>query len=195
MRTGEINKPLEKKLNIGAGVVSVLVLLLVGLMRRPEYKIQTDIDFSFLPPLHSFFNAIVAVALIFALYFIKQKNVAAHRNAIYTALTFSALFLLSYVVYHFTNTEIRFGDINHDGVVDAAEKAAVGGKRTAYLLLLITHVTLAGLILPFIFLTFNRAFTNQFDRHKKMARWVFPLWLYVAVTGPICYFMLMPYYP
>ena len=195
MRTGEINKPLEKKLNIGAAVISVLVLLLVGLMRRPEYKIQTDIDFSFLPPLHSFFNAVVAVALIFALYFIKQKNIKAHRNSIYTALAFSAMFLLSYVVYHFTNTEIRFGDVNHDGVVDAAEKAAVGGKRTVYLLLLITHVTLAGLILPFIFLTFNRAFTNQFDRHKKMARWVFPLWLYVAVTGPICYFLLMPYYP
>ena len=136
MRTGEINKPLEKKLNIGAAVISVLVLVLVGLMRRPEYKIHTDIDFSFLPPLHSSFNAIVAVALIFALYFIKQKNVTAHRNAIYTALTFSALFLLSYVVYHFTNTEIRFGDINHDGVVDATEKAKVGGKRTVYLSLI-----------------------------------------------------------
>lgn len=195
MKEGVINKPLEKKMNIGAAVISMLVLVLVGLMRRPEYKIQTDIDFSFLPPLHSFFNALVAVALIAALYFIKQKNVTAHRNAIYTALTFSALFLLSYVVYHFTSTEIRFGDINHDGVVDAAEKAEVGGKRTVYLLLLISHVTLAGLILPFIFLTFNRAFTNQFDRHKKMARWVFPLWLYVAITGPICYFMLMPYYP
>ena len=98
-------------------------------------------------------------------------------------------------MYHFTSTEIRFGDTNFDGVVDEVEKVAAGWLRTVYLLLLITHVALAGLILPFILLTFNRAFTNQFDRHKKMARWVFPLWLYVAISGPICYLLLMPYYP
>ena len=180
MRTGEINKQLEKKLNIGAAVISVLVLLLVGMMRRPEYKIHTDIDFSFLPPIHSFFNVIVACALISAIYFIKKRNVEAHRKSIYVALLFSALFLTSYVVYHFTTEETKFG--------------GEGTIRTIYFFLLITHITLSGLILPFIFLTFNRAFTNQFDRHKKMARWVFPLWLYVAVTGPICYLMLMPYY-
>ncbi|MEM6963116.1 MAG: DUF420 domain-containing protein [Bacteroidota bacterium] len=194
-RSLQPNKPLEKRLNILAVVVSLLVMLLVGIMRRPEFKIATDIDFTFLPPFHSTLNALAAVALIAALYFIKNKNMKAHRNAIYVALALSAMFLLSYVVYHFTNEAVRFGDINHDGVVDAAEKAAVGSTRTIYLILLITHVSLAGLILPFILLTFNRAFTNQFERHKKIARWVYPLWLYVAVTGPICYLMLRPYYP
>ena len=119
----------------------------------------------------------------------------AHRNAIYTALVLSGLFLLSYVVYHFTSDAVKFGDANFDGVVDEVEKAAVGSTRVIYLLLLITHVTLAGVILPFILLTFNRAFTNQFARHKKIARWVYPLWLYVAITGPICYLMLRPFYP
>lgn len=186
---------LAKRMNIATWVISAAVLLLVGMMRRPEFKIQTDIDFGFLPPFHSTLNALAAVALIFALYFIKQKNISAHRNSIYAALSFSALFLLSYVVYHFTSTEVRFGDANFDGIVSEAEISAVGTQRTIYLILLATHVALAGLILPFILITFTRAITQQFDRHKKMARWVYPLWLYVAITGPICYLMLRPYYP
>ncbi len=190
----EPNRPLEKKLNILSVVISIVVLALVGMMRNPKFKIDTDIDFSFLPPFHSSLNALAAVALIAALYFIKNKNMKAHRNSIYAAMALSAMFLLSYVVYHFTNDAVKFGDANFDGIVDEAEKLAVGGKRTFYLILLITHVTLAGVILPFILLTFNRAFTNQFDRHKKIARWVYPLWLYVAITGPICYLMLRPYY-
>jgi len=189
------NPSLEKKLNILAVIISVAVLALVGIMRRPEFKIQTEIDFSFLPPFHSTLNALAAIALIAALYFIKIKNINAHRNSIYAALLLSGLFLLSYVVYHFTNDAVKFGDANFDGIVDEAEIVAVGSVRTIYLVLLITHVTLAGVILPFILLTFNRAITNQFDRHKKIARYVYPLWLYVAVTGPICYLMLKPFYP
>ena len=116
------NKGLEKKLNYLAVVVSIAVLALVMLMRRPEFKIKTDIDFSFLPPFHSTLNAIAAVALIAALYFIKNKNMKAHAKAIYAAMVLSAMFLLSYVVYHFTNDAVLFGDANFDGVVDPIEK-------------------------------------------------------------------------
>ncbi|MEL6865661.1 MAG: DUF420 domain-containing protein [Bacteroidota bacterium] len=118
---------------------------------------------------------------VFALYFIKQGRVEAHRRAIYLALGLSAMFLLSYVVYHFTTEETRY--------------CMEGNIRYVYFTLLITHVILAGLILPFILFTFIRAFTGQYEMHRKMARWVFPLWLYVAITGPICYLMLMPCYP
>jgi putative membrane protein len=172
------NPALEKKLNLLSYIVSFVVLLLVGMMRR--YKIQTDIDFSFLPPIHASLNAIAAVILVAALYFIKNGQVENHRKAIYAAMVCSGLFLLSYVLYHFTTPETRYGG---EGIM-----------RTLYFLLLITHVVLAAVILPFILLTFTRAYTNQFERHKKMARWVFPLWLYVAITGPICYLMLKPYY-
>jgi putative membrane protein len=158
--------------------VSVVVLLLVGLMRR--VKIETDIDFSFLPPVHASLNALTAVILVVAFIHIKNGRVEQHRKAIYAAMFTSALFLLSYVLYHFTTPETRFGG---EGVV-----------RYIYFFILITHIILAALTLPFILLTFNRAYTDQFDRHRKMARWVFPLWLYVAVTGPICYLMLKPYY-
>lgn len=180
-------------MNRVAWVLSAIVLLLVGLMRA--VRIPTSIDFSFLPPVHATLNALTAVTLVAALVFIKKKQVERHRAAIYAAMGLSVLFLLSYVVYHFTSAEVRFGDVDHNGVVDAAERAAVGGLRPVYLLLLITHVTLAAVILPFILFTFNRAFTAQYARHKAMARWVFPLWLYVAVSGPLCYLMLRPFYP
>lgn len=184
---------LERRLNRLAWALSAVVLLLVGMMRA--VRIPTSIDFRFLPPIHATLNALTAVALVTAFVFIKQKQIARHKAAIYTAMGLSVLFLLSYVVYHFTSVEVRYGDENHDGIVDAAERAAVAGTRPIYLLLLATHVILAGVILPFILFTFNRAFTGQYARHRAMARWVFPLWLYVAVSGPLCYLMLRPFYP
>lgn len=169
---------LEKRLNRWAYVVSAVVLLLVGMMRR--YKLDVGIDFSFLPPFHSALNALTAVILLVALWHIKNGRVEQHQKAIYAAMVCSALFLLSYVLYHFTTPETKYG--------------GVGMMRTVYFVLLITHVVLAAVILPFVLFTFTRAYTGQFERHKKMARWVFPLWLYVAITGPICYLMLKPYY-
>ncbi len=178
MNTVLTPSPLEKKLNILAYIVSFIVLLLVGAMRR--IKFDLGVDFSFLPPLHASLNALAAVALILALYFIKSKNINAHRKCIYAAMTLSALFLLSYVLYHFTTPETKFG--------------GEGMMKTIYFVLLISHVVLAAVILPFVLLTFNRAFTGSFERHKKIARWVYPIWLYVAITGPLCYLMLKPYY-
>lgn len=175
------NIALEKRLNVVAYVVSVLVLLLVGLMRRPGNKIDLGVDFSFLPPVHATLNAVVAVLLLYAYWQIKRKNIEAHRRTIYAAMTCSALFLISYVLYHFTTQETNY--------------LGTGIARVVYFFFLITHVVLAGLSLPFILLTFNRAYTGQYDRHRRMARWVFPIWLYVAITGPICYLMLRPYYP
>ena len=172
------NLALAKKLNVVAWILTGAVLILVGLMRR--VKIDLGVDFSFLPPVHASFNVVVAIALLFALYFIKNKNIEAHRKAIYTAMFFSFLFLLSYVAYHFTTEETTF--------------CKEGTIRTVYFVFLISHIVLAGISLPFILFTFIRGFTNQVERHKKLARWVWPVWFYVAVSGPICYFMLKPCY-
>lgn len=190
----EANLQLEKKLNVAAWIITVAVLGLVGLMRRVKITMPEGVDLGFLPPFHATLNALTALVLLVALYFIKQQKVQQHRNAIYVAIVLSVLFLLSYVTYHFTTPETLFGDSNHDGVVSEVEKAAVSGTRPFYLVLLLSHITLAAGIFPFILFTFIRAYTNQIERHRKMARWVFPLWLYVAITGPICYFMLIPYY-
>ncbi len=186
---------LARRLTVGAWIATAVVLLLVGLMRRVKLPLPEGWDFGFLPPFHATLNALTALVLVYALYEIKRGNVAAHQRAIYVAIGLSVLFLLSYVAYHFTTPETLFGDADHDGVLSAAELAAVGGARTAYLVLLLSHIVLAALILPFILFTFIRAYTHQFEKHRRMARWVFPIWLYVAITGPIAYLMLMPYYP
>mgnify|MGYP000250168952 CR=1 FL=1 len=172
------NFRLARKLNIIAYIVSIIVVGLVILMRR--YKLDVDVDFSFLPPIHSTLNGITAILLVIALILIKQKKVIAHRNTMFAAVITSALFLLSYVLYHFTTPETNY--------------CIEGNIRYLYFTLLITHVILAGVIFPFILFTLIRGYTNQFVKHKKMARWVFPLWLYVAVTGPILYLMLRPCY-
>lgn len=194
MHTNE-NLALAKRLQSIAWIVSGLVLLLVLLMRRVKIPLPEGVSFSFLPPLHAALNAATAVVLLLALYFIKNKRVEAHRTAVYTAMSFSLLFLLSYVAYHFTTPETIFGDSSGDGILSAEERLAVGGTRTLYLLLLLSHIALAAISLPFILFTFIRGFTFQVEKHRQMARWVFPLWFYVALTGPICYLMLMPYYP
>ena len=187
---------LSKKLGIAAWAVSAVVLLLVGLMRRPELHIHlpAGTSLSFLPAFHAALNVLAAFSLVGALISVKQGRIAVHRKFIFAAMALSVLFLLSYVAYHFTATEVLYGDANSNGTLDAAERAAVAGSRPFYLVLLITHITFAAVSLPFILFTFIAGWTNRFNAHRKLARWVFPLWLYVAITGPICYWMLRPYY-
>lgn len=186
---------LEKKLNVGAWIVTGAVLILVGVMRRVKIPLPEGVDLGFLAPFHAGVNALTAITLVIALYFIKQKQVEAHRKTMMVALGLSVLFLLSYVAYHFTTPETIFGDLDRNGTLSAEELAAVGSTRTFYLVILLSHIVLAAVSLPFILFTFIRAYTGQFDRHRKMARWVWPIWFYVAVTGPVAYLMLMPYYP
>jgi len=169
---------LEKRLNLVAYIIAILVLVLVGVMRR--VKLDVGFDTSFLPGVNAGINIVTAVLLLIALWFIKQKNIKAHQQTIYAAIVCSALFLITYVMYHFTNEETVFCK---EGVI-----------RQIYYVVLISHVILAGVIFPFILFTFIRAYTEQFDRHRRMARWVWPIWFYVAVSGPAVYFMLKPCY-
>jgi putative membrane protein len=103
--------------------------------------------------------------------------------------------LLCYVVYHFTTPEVKFGDIDHDGLLSVTESAAVAGTRPVYLIILLSHIALAAILLPFILLNTLRALVGKYELHRKMARVVWPLWLYVAITGPVVYLMLRVYYP
>lgn len=169
---------LEKKLNKLAWLTTAIVLLLVTFMHR--IHIDTSIDFTFLPAVYSALNALTALILIAGLYFIKNKQIEKHENAMTLAVFTSFLFLLGYVVYHLTNADTKF--------------LGQGWIRPVYFFLLISHIVLAAVIFPFILFTYIRAFTAQFARHKKMARWVYWLWLYVAITGPILYLMIKPYY-
>ena len=184
----------ERTLKILVWVVSAVVLLLVGVMRRYKLPVPEGWDVNFLPAVNATLNALTAVALLFSLYYVKQRDYVKHRNANATALGLSVLFLLCYVVYHFTTPEVIYGDANHDGVLSAAESAAVASIRPVYLVILLSHIALAGLLLPFILLTTLRALVGKWAAHRKMARIVWPLWLYVAITGPVVYLMLRGYY-
>ena len=172
------NLELSKKLSKYAWLVSAAVFIMVVAMRR--IKIDTSIDFTWLPAFYSTLNGIVAVVLIMGLLAIKRSNATLHRKLMTTAMILSVVFLLCYVLYHITTSETKY--------------CGEGTIRYFYFFLLITHIILAAGILPFILFTYIRAYTNQFGKHVKMARWVFPLWLYVAVTGPAIYAMLSPCY-
>jgi len=185
---------LAKRLNVFAWILTIVVLVLVGLMRRVSIALPEGWDLHFLVPFHATVNALTAVVLIIGLVFIKQRKFVAHQNMMTTALVLSAIFLLSYVAYHFTNDPTIYGDLNGNGKLEDIEKGQIGGMRTVYLVLLLTHIVLAAVIFPFILFTFIRAYSNQFTKHREIARWVYPLWLYVAITGPILYWMLQPYY-
>lgn len=185
----------ERALKIAIVIASVAVTGLVMLMRVYKLPVPDGWDVGFLPAVNATLNALTAVALVFSLIYVKQGQVVRHRNANAVALGLSVVFLLCYVVYHFTTPEVKFGDANLDGVVDAAETAAVGGTRTIYLLILITHITLAGILLPFILWTTMYSLTGQYARHRKLSKIVWPLWMYVAITGPVVYLMLRPFYP
>ena len=190
----DVNLALSKKLTVLVWIVTVTVLFLVGLMRQVKIPLPEGMSFHFLPPIHAFLNCIAAFSLIMAIISIKKGNVKIHQRWIYSAMSCSLLFLLSYVAYHFTSSETLFGDLNKDGIVSPEEIENAGFMRIIYLIILITHIFLAAVSLPFILLTFVYGLTNQFNKHRKLARRIFPIWLYVAVTGPVVYFLLMPYY-
>lgn len=171
---------LSKKLGVAAWILSAAVLLLVVAMQKIKLPLPDGWSTGFLPPFHAGLNAFAALVLIVSLIFIKLGNVKLHRATMVLAMILSVLFLLSYVSYHMTNDPTRYG--------------GVGAMRTVYFILLITHIVFAAVSLPFILFTFIAGWTNRFTAHRKLARWVFPMWLYVAVTGPICYWMLKPYY-
>ncbi len=132
--------------------------------------------------------------LVAALVAVKNGKYRLHKRLMTTALILSVLFLVSYIAHHILAGEAKFGDSNHDGLVSEEEKVLVGNVRVVYYFILATHIFLAAIILPFILFTAYRALTAEYALHKKLARITWPLWLYVAVTGPVVYWLISPYY-
>ena len=193
-RSRESSLGLARKLTWVVWIVSVAVLGLVALMQEVKIPLPDNVDLSYLPAFHAILNLSAAFFLVAAILAIKKGLVLRHRTMIYGALVCSLVFLLSYVLYHFTTPATVFGDLNGDGQLSEGERLEAGGMRTVYLVILISHVVLAAVSFPFILLTVLYALTNQFQKHRKFARRIFPIWLYVAVTGPVVYYLLRPYY-
>ncbi|MFD2601835.1 DUF420 domain-containing protein [Flavobacterium suzhouense] len=187
---------IEKKYNIWIIILSLAIPLVVALLMVVKLK---DFGFdvkplTFLPPIYATINGITAVVLIVAVRAIKNGKQDLHEKLMKFAICLSVAFLGMYVAYHMTSESTAFGDMNHDGIADAMEKAKVGGIRYLYYFILLTHILLSVIIIPFVLLTYVRALSKSFVRHKKLARITYPMWLYVAVTGVIVYLMISPYY-
>lgn len=184
----------DRKANILIFTVSVVVFAAVVLLS----KIRLELDLPFSVHVFAFLNAainsLVAILLVAGLFAVKQGKYLVHKRIMITAIFLSVLFLLSYIAHHLLSGDTRFGDINHDGILSDEEAADAGGMRSVYLAILLTHIPLAGIILPFILFTAYRSMTGEYARHKKLARITWPVWFYVAVTGVLVFIMIRPYY-
>jgi len=183
----------EKAINRIILSISIAIPVVVTvLFYVPAVKL--NFDTSILPGFHALLNSGVAIFLLAGFIAIRNRNRNVHRVCMLSAFSLSALFLVSYVLYHLSADSTLFGDADHNGVVSDAEKIAAGTMRYVYYFVLLTHILLAAAVMPFILITLSRALTARFDKHRRIARITWPIWLYVAVTGVIVYFMIAPYY-
>ena len=158
-------------------VLSFLLPLTVAILFRVKIP---GYDFSILPPIYATINGITAVLLIIAVIAIRNKKRKLHEALMKTSMACSALFLIMYVAYHITSDSTAYGG---EGIL-----------RVVYFIILISHIVLSITVVPFVLFTFSRALSGNFERHKALAKFTFPIWLYVAVTGVIVYLMISPYY-
>lgn len=170
----EKKEPYKKLIITLSIVIPVVVAILFGMPKVEGY------DFSFLPPIYATINGLTAVLLIAAFIAIRNGKRQLHERLMKTAIFFSASFLVMYVIYHLTSESTPFG--------------GQGTIRYVYFFILITHILLSIVVIPFVLFTFVRALSGNFERHRKLARITFPLWLYVAITGVVVYLMISPYY-
>jgi putative membrane protein len=171
----------EKKTMAWIVALTIIInAIIVVLFFMPKYQGFDHVDLTFLPMLNAIFNSFTTVFLITALYFIKKKNIRMHRRFIFAAFGSTALFLITYLVYHSLAPSTSYG--------------GEGWLKIIYYFILITHIVLAA---PTVFLalfTMVRGLKMQVERHRKIARWTMPIWLYVSITGVLVYLMISPYY-
>jgi putative membrane protein len=157
--------------------LSIVIPLTVAIL----FKVKIEgFDFSFLPPIYASINGVTSILLLLALIAIKNGNRRVHETIMKVCIALSAAFLVMYVAYHMTSDPTAFGG---DGFV-----------KYSYYFILITHIILSIAVIPLVMFTFVRALSQNFDRHRKLAKITFPIWLYVAITGVVVYLMISPYY-
>lgn len=175
--TDPIQNPAGKKYNKFIILLSIAIPLVVAVLFGVKIDVQLPV---FLPPIYASINALTAFILVLAVWAIKNEKRTLHENLMKTAIFLSVVFLVLYVLYHMTSNSTPFG--------------GTGMVKPVYYFILISHILLSIIVIPFVLITFVRAITKDMERHKKIARITFPLWLYVAVTGVIVYVMIAPYY-
>ncbi|NQY29709.1 MAG: DUF420 domain-containing protein [Flavobacteriaceae bacterium] len=172
----------EQKYNKWIWILSIVIPVAVGLLffvKLKDFGLNVD-PLTFLPPIYATINGFTAIILVAAVIMIKKGNRVAHERLMKLAIALSVCFLLLYIGYHMTSESTKFGG---EGVI-----------KYVYLFILLTHILLSIAVIPLVLITYVKALAQRFDKHKKIARITFPLWLYVAVTGVVVYVMISPYY-
>jgi putative membrane protein len=177
-------------------IFSIIVFAAISVLGRYNLsgKVVMPFDVHLFALGNAIINGTVTVLLLFGLTTVKQRNYLLHKRIMLTAMFLSVLFLISYICHHLFAGEAVYGETDGMKGLSDAERAAAGNMRTIYLFILATHIPLAGLALPFILFAAYRALTGEYEKHKKLTRIIWPLWLYVAITGVIIYIMIRPYY-
>lgn len=175
---------------------SLLVCVLVVLLNRKVFPVpDTFPGFIYkLPMVNAFINGTCSVLLLFSLWAIRKRNITLHKRLNLTAFFLSALFLLCYVTAHYFIPDTKYGDLNHDGIMSDEESASVAGIKPIYLIILLSHILLAVIVLPLVLLSFWYGLKDQREKHRKLVRFSYPVWLYVTITGVVVYLMIAPYY-
>jgi putative membrane protein len=185
----------EKNLTVPIIIVSAAIPVAVALILLAPH---VNIDFGFnthaLPLFHALLNSTTAILLLASLYFIRNKQIKAHKSANLAAVVLSTIFLVSYIIYHAANPSTKFGDINHDGMLSEDEKLQAGSLRFVYYFILTSHIILSGVVVPLVLFALQKAFQGKFDKHRRLAKITWPVWFYVAVTGVVVYLMISKYY-
>lgn len=175
-----ILKKNDKQAKLLIFTVSFVVFAAVAVLSRVQLEVDLGFDVHVFALINAVINSAVSILLVAALIAVKSKKYVQHKNIMFGAIILSVLFLVSYIAHH-----LLAGDTIYGGE---------GSIRYFYYFILITHIILAAIILPFILFTAYRSLTGEYDKHKKLAKYTWPLWLYVSVTGVIVYIMISPYY-
>lgn len=173
---------------------SAIVFVAVTVLERVTLNVNLGFDPHILALVNAVINSVVSVLLIAGLITAKRGNYETHRKIMIAAIFLSVLFLITYIAHHLFAGSTWYGDTDKNGTLSEAEKAAAGVSRTIYFVILGTHILLAGISLPFILFTAYRALINENAKHRKIAKITWPMWFYVAVTGPIVYIMISQYH-
>lgn len=177
--------------------VTIFVVLVVVVLNRhliPGPAVAPAFT-PYLPMLNAVLNGTCAVLLLTSLYFIKEGNIKVHKRLNIVTFCLSSTFLVSYILFHYLmRNDTFYGDANFDGILSIDERESIGVLRTIYLSILIPHIVLAAGVLPLILLSFYRGLQMQVEKHRKLVRWAFPIWLFVTVSGVVVYLMIRPYY-
>lgn len=176
--------------------LSLVIPGLVALIIFSPYKLSVDYEWlSDIPSFNALINSATAVFLISGRYFANQGEILWHRTFMSFALLLGTVFLLSYVLYHSTMPSAVYGDINLNGILEHREELRIGNLRYMYLAVLLSHILMSIIVVPFVLMAFYYALAKDFVMHVKIVKYTWPIWMYVSITGVLVYFLISGYYP